>query len=174
MRQILLSVLLLTTAACTQNARFTAIPSVSQRPATPSECTNGGIVVTVNGTENIICNGANGSDGSPGSSCSVASMIGGATITCTDGTSAVVLNGQDGAPATGLGIKEIVHPCGQLGVTTEILLRLTDNTIIAHYAGNGTHQQFLSLLTPGNYSTTGVSGNCNFNIGPAPNYNVTY
>lgn len=43
--------------------------------------------------------GSQGEAGADGSSCSVAQVSGGAIITCTDGTSAIILNGADGRDA---------------------------------------------------------------------------
>lgn len=58
---------------------------------------------------------------------------------------------------------EVVNPCNVTTVVTnEIFLRLDATTIIAvYYTGYSSH---LSVLSPGDYTTTGVSGNCNFRI----------
>ncbi len=115
--------------------------------------------------------GADGQDGAPGSSCSVQQMSNGAIITCQDGTSAVILNGADGsdAPPTAYSVVELINPCGDAPGYDEILLRLHNGQLIAHFShGN---KQFLTLLTPGTYQTTDGT-NCLFSVDS--NLNVTW
>lgn len=107
-----------------------------------------------------------GPKGKDGSSCSVSRVSGGAVIACTDGTSALVVdgadgingldgaNGADGQPAAlnPLDIVEIMNPCGDAQGFDEILLKLRDGTILAHYSHGS--RQFLVELSPGAYTTT--------------------
>lgn len=119
--------------------------------------------------------GSVGPTGSPGASCSVTRYSNGATISCTDGTSVVVLDGVDGAPGspgptgstgvdgspgpagssaspTSYTVVEIVDPCGQQTQFDEVLFRLENNQLVAHYASGS--NQFLTIVGPGNYVTT--------------------
>jgi hypothetical protein len=72
-------------------------------------------------------------------------------------------NGQDGqdAPPTPYTVVGLVDPCGDQNGFDEVLLRLGNGQLMAHYsAGN---QQFLSILGPGNYVTTDGTS-CSFTI----------
>lgn len=60
-----------------------------------------------------------------------------------------------------LDVSEIIDPCGSQGAYDEVLLRLGNGQIMAHYA-SGTNQ-FLTLLSAGNYVTTDGT-NCHFTI----------
>lgn len=64
---------------------------------------------------------------------------------------------------SGQTIIELINPCGDSPLVTheEVLLRLSDGRILAHYA-SGTNQ-FLVEVQPGNYVTTDGS-NCHFTI----------
>lgn len=103
--------------------------------------------------------GATGPQGAPGVGCSVSQAVGGALITC-GATSVVVLdgaagtNGTDGqdAPPTPYTVTEMLDPCGDESGYDEILLRLANGALIAHYASGS--QQFLTSIGPGNYVTT--------------------
>lgn len=108
-------------------------------------------------------NGSVGPKGADGSSCSVTQTINGLIISCTDGTSAVLLNGKDGedAPSTPYSITEIINPCGDSPGFDEILFRTHSNQIIAHFSSGGL--QFLTILSPGSYRTTD-SESCLFSI----------
>lgn len=135
------------------------------------------------------CSGPeDGNNGKNGSSCSVQSAVNGAVIFCTDGSSSLITNGQDGvdgAPgATGPtgssgqdghdglpgldgrngvdAITEIIDPCGNNpGQFDEILLRLGTGELLAYFeSGNN---RFLSLISPGHYSTTD-SSHCSFTV----------
>jgi hypothetical protein len=122
--------------------------------------------------------GQPGTNGNNGSSCSVEDMIGGAIISCTDGTSAILLDGQDGASGRdGLDGKDgkdgmdasllpfsivgFVDPCGPQSTYDEILIQLTNGQIVAHFS-SGT-RQFLASIGPGNYITTDGTG-CRFTV----------
>lgn len=64
---------------------------------------------------------------------------------------------------SGQTIVETINPCGDSPSVTyeEVLLRLSDGRILAHYASG--YNQFLVELLPGNYVTTDGS-NCHFSI----------
>lgn len=107
--------------------------------------------------------GAQGSQGPEGSSCSAQPVVGGALITCTDGTSVVLWNGVDGrngvdgqdgadAPPTAYTVVGLVDPCGKQSSFDEVLLRLQNGDLLAHYASG--NQQFLARISPGSYVTT--------------------
>lgn len=104
--------------------------------------------------------GATGPAGNDGSSCSVNPVVGGALITCADGTSVVLWNGtngadgQDGAdaPPTAYTVVGLGDPCGKQSSFDEVLLRLQNGDLLAHYASG--NQQFLAKITPGSYVTT--------------------
>jgi len=115
-----------------------------------------------------------GSDGSDGSSCSVNQTVNGAIISCQDGTTAIVTNGTNGidgldgtdgqdAPPTAYSVTELINPCGQTPGFNEVLLRLHNNQIIAHFSSG--NLQFLSVIGPGSYVTTD-SSSCQFTIHP--------
>lgn len=113
--------------------------------------------------------GPAGPNGVPGSSCSVSRTIGGSLIQCTDGTSAVVLdgiNGADGrdgvdAPPTPYTVTSIYDPCGKQTTYDEVLLRLANGQLLAHYASGSL--QYLTVIGPGNYVTTDNSS-CYFTV----------
>lgn len=107
--------------------------------------------------------GTNGKDGKNGESCTVERVSNGAIITCPGAESVVILNGTDGAngqdgedgqdaPATAYTVVELIDPCGAQPGFNEVLLRMANGQLIAHYAqGN---KQFLAVIGPGNYMTT--------------------
>jgi hypothetical protein len=96
-------------------------------------------------------------------------MIGGAIISCTDGTSEILLDGQDGASGRdGLDGKDgkdgmdasllpfsivgFIDPCGPQSTYDEILIQLNNGQLVAHFS-SGT-RQFLASIGPGTYITT--------------------
>lgn len=119
--------------------------------------------------------GRDGVDGATGSSCSVSTVVpspvvapnGGARITCTDGTDALLLNGSNGtnAPPTPYTVTQIVKPCPNIsGSFPEVLLVLQDRSILASASSNGSALTTrLALLSPGNYVTTD-GRSCNFTV----------
>lgn len=111
--------------------------------------------------------GRNGLDGKDGSSCAVEQLVNGAIITCENGTTAVILNGENAAP-TAYTVVEHVDVCGKQSSFDEILLRLANGQIIAHFSSGS--NQFLSLLPSGNYRTTDGT-NCDFAVDV--NLNIT-
>lgn len=116
--------------------------------------------------------GMDGADGAAGSSCSVSTVAsspgvapnGGARITCSDGTDALLLNGTN-APSTPYTITQVVKPCPLVsGSFPEVLLVLQDRSILASATSNGSALTTrLALLTPGNYVTTD-GRSCNFTV----------
>lgn len=98
--------------------------------------------------------GPSGSPGTDGSSCSVVRVIGGSIISCTDGTIGVILDGQDGvsAPPTPYTVTSLYDPCGHQSSYDEVLLRLANGQLLAHYASGAL--QYLTIVGPGNYVTT--------------------
>lgn len=117
-----------------------------------------------------------GLSGKHGSSCTVEQTANGAVILCEDGTSAVIVNGTDGAQGEqgeagengqdllpgAYTIAEIFDPCSDGPGYDEVLLVLQNGQILAHYSGGG-NLQFLSLIGPGNYRTTDQQS-CNFTV----------
>lgn len=58
---------------------------------------------------------------------------------------------------TNLSITEIIDPCGDGVGYDEVVLRLSDGSLIAYMEvgqGQGIQKRFLAVLTPGNYITT--------------------
>jgi len=104
-----------------------------------------------------------GPAGMDGASCTVAQLINGAIISCTDGTTALIVNGADGedAPPSAYTVTELVDPCGDQPGFDEVLFRLYNGTLIAHYSHGS--RQFLTVVGPGNYQTTD-GHSCNFNV----------
>lgn len=125
--------------------------------------------------------GADGQNGVDGSSCSVFQEDGGARIQCTDGSEAFVSHGSDGADgldgADGIdgidgldgapaelpptSIVEVIDLCGNASNFGEVLLRLANGQLLAHYS-QGNKQHFV-LVEPNSYvSTDGFS--CFFTV----------
>lgn len=119
-------------------------------------------------------NGKDGAPGEPGSSCSVTQLENGAQILCGDNTGAIILNGavgqmgasgQDGrdlaaGPYTIVGI---IDPCGKQSAYDEVLIRLGNSQLLAHYSDGA--KQFFVLIGPGSYRTTDGT-NCHFEVQP--------
>lgn len=98
-----------------------------------------------------------GPPGVDGSSCSVTPAVGGVLISCTDGTSAVLMDGEDGengedAPPTPYTVTEMIDPCGDQAQFDEILMRLANDQLVAHFSSGSL--EFLTVIPPGNYVTT--------------------
>lgn len=110
--------------------------------------------------------GPRGYTGPKGLSCSVQSLPGGTTISCSDGTSAFIRDGIDGqngrdAPPTPYTVTEVIDPCGSQGTYDEVLLRMSNGKLLAHYASGAA--QYLTLIGPGSYITTDNTS-CFFSI----------
>lgn len=58
-------------------------------------------------------------------------------------------------------VTEVVDPCGDGPGFDEVLLRMSNGQLLAHYT-NG-HYQFLTIVAPGHYSTTDQQ-ECHFTI----------
>lgn len=110
--------------------------------------------------------GSAGSNGASGSNCTVTQNDDGATISCTDGTSATITdgaNGHDGAAGTKITPEQF---CTQGFVPTypssfpEYGL-LIDGVVYGVYSANG---GFLAALPPGQYSSNGINASCTFTI----------
>lgn len=109
-----------------------------------------------------------GTPGEPGDDCTVESMVGGAIIHCGE-TSAVILNGIDGAqgPQGAPGVTSpynivgVIDPCGDGPGFDEILLQMQNGQLVAYFETGG--NRFLSLLSNGNYRTTDQQS-CNFSV----------
>ena len=119
-----------------------------------------------------------------GNSCTVVEDSAGATITCTDGTSATVSNGQDGTqgpkgdqgeqgpqgeigpqgpqgipgPVEGSSIVEMIDPCGASSTPDEVLLKLSNGSLLAWYLDLG-----LVELEDGRFRTTDAQ-QCHFDV----------
>jgi len=110
--------------------------------------------------------GERGDDGKDAQSCTVVQMVNGATISCPDGSTTAILNGAPGAdgppaPASAYSVVEVINPCGSQAVFDEVLLKLANGQIMAHFASGS--QQFLALIGPGNYTTTDNTS-CKFTV----------
>ena len=134
------------------------------------------------------CSGVRGYTGKDGASCTVEQLANGAAITCEDGSTSLILNGAQGAigmsgpigpqgnpgvspPAGNYDVVGLVDPCGDGPGADEVLLRLRDGRLLAHYSSGS--YEFLALIGTGLWRTTDQQS-CYFNVGLAPNYNVTY
>lgn len=95
--------------------------------------------------------GSTGPAGEDGSDCTVTAVVGGQMISCTDGTFGVVLDGTD-APPTPYTVTEMIDPCGDQTAFDEILMRLANDQLVAHFSSGSL--EFLTTLPPGNYVTT--------------------
>lgn len=71
-------------------------------------------------------------------------------------------DGLPGTPAVGAALSAVINPCGDDPAVAyeEVLLKFSDGTILAYFAGSG---GFLVALTPGNYVTTDGT-NCHFTV----------
>ena len=93
--------------------------------------------------------GSQGVAGEDGTTCSVVQDVGGATITCSDGSSAYIADGADGLDAP-FAISEVRDPCGDGPGPDEVILIFATGEWVAWYQNLG-----LSILTPGGtYQTT--------------------
>jgi hypothetical protein len=126
--------------------------------------------------------GPQGVAGKPGVSCTAS----GQTVSCSDGTQAVLTPGTPGvpgpagpagadgapgapgpagadAPASPYNVVAVISPCPTSAVPFhEVLLRLANGELLAHY-DDGAAKQFLTLVTPGAYVLTDGSG-CYFTV----------
>lgn len=82
----------------------------------------------------VVMDGTNGADGQAG-------------VDGIDGVDAVI---------------EVIAPCND--PYNEVLIRMSDGTVIGHYSGGTVNKQALVVLTPGAYVTTGRGSTCHFNV----------
>lgn len=118
-------------------------PTGPQGPSAPAgrDGTNG-----TDGTD-----GAGGKTGNAGKDCTVVQGIGGATISCGDGTSAVITNGSST-------VVQVVDPCGSQSTKDDTLLVIGGKVYGIVTTSNKT---FLTDLVPGVY-TTRDGTNCHY------------
>lgn len=102
--------------------------------------------------------GKDGAAGTPGQSCSVTQLPdhSGALILCQDGTSTVVLNGQNAAPVV---MKQL---CPAVASSFPEQAFVLGGKLYAVYSANGNAS--LAVLTPGTYTTTAPGQNCTFTV----------
>lgn len=146
MKKILWAVAFLL-AACS-DTKFTAVS-----PCEVVEQTTNGVKLVCSGRVFELFNGADGADGKDGAD-------------GRDGTDGK--DGADGPPAAGLTIVKIIDPCGDFtGHYDEILLKLSDGTIVVYFKDNGA-REFLAVLSAGTYQTTDAQ-KCIFTVDNAGN-----
>jgi len=148
---ILLAIVALT--ACDQSKPDTEVlqappvPVLTQ-PASSQQCPNGGVQVTIGSAISVLCNGLDGNTG---------------------GLGPVGPKGSPGLDATPV---EAIQLCPGVdtypSVFTEYALCL-DNQLYAVYS---IPNAFLTLLTPGSYTSKGIGSACNLTV--APNCVVTH
>jgi hypothetical protein len=110
-----------------------------------------------------------GVPGKDGSSCTVTTLTpnasapnGGSTISCTDGTSNLVLNGSNGAAGTVVQpVQFCAHPVTTYPNTFSELGFCIAGKIYAVYSQNS---GFLVVLPDGNYSSNGINSSCSFTV----------
>ena len=178
MKYLVVSILALSVTAC-DNASMSPTKTL-YKGCSVTSTPSGAVVTCPDGTTAPILNGNDGADGSDGES--IVGPTGPQGETGPKGETGAVgptgpsgadgADGADGTPGVNA-ILEVIHPCGTSGTQSEVLLRLADNRILAHYSGGG-NNQFFSILDPGTYITTALAGNCVFTVGPAPGYVITH
>lgn len=149
-------------------------PGQDAEPCTVYDSVTGAVIVCPDGTTQAIKDGQNGATGPQGvagpegQSCTIQQFPGNAVITCGD-TQAVIYDGAEGtpgvpgqdAPPTPYTITEMLDPCGDGPGYDEVLLRLANGNLVAHFfSGNF---QFLTTLSPGAYVTTDQQA-CQFSV----------
>jgi hypothetical protein len=134
---------------------------------------NGALISCSDGTQVVLVNGADGIDG-------LAGRVGADGADGTDGLDGVDgINGVDGvdgvdgangvdgtdganAPPTPYTVTQLIDPCGETPGFNEVLLRLANGMLLAHYSHGS--RQFLTVITPGTYTTTQGSPECTFTV----------
>lgn len=131
----------------------------------------------------MACTGPKGDKGETGLNglgCSTTQLDNGSLIICPDDSTSIILNGpvgpkgDRGLPGQDLqagayNVVATINPCGKQGTHDEVLFKLNNGQILAHYSD--ANKQFLTLLSPGNYRTTDGT-NCNFSVDS--DFNVTW
>lgn len=125
---------------------YIADPTITQAPATPSQCPYGGITVSVNsGVPEVICNGATGLPGLQGP---------------TGQTGQTGSPGIDITPITFIqfcpGTPSYPSSFPEIGICV-------NGSIYAVYSANG---GFLTYTPPGVYNSNGIGVSCTFTILP--------
>lgn len=137
--------------SCDQRSTYIAPPiSVIMRPASPTECSNGGTYIQVQDKDIIVCNGQSGAVG----------PIGATGPAGLPGT-----NGSDGAPGIDPTPITAVNLCP--GTTTYPSTFIELGLCINHklYGVYSEHEGFLVEIVPGAYSSRGHGSQCNFTVG---------
>jgi len=124
-------------------------PIITQSPATETQCPTGGTVITVDGSQSIICNGAVGSPGVPGLS-----------IVGPSGPQGPA--GQPGAPGTQISIVQFCSGTTTYPITFSEVGFCIDGNLYATYSAN---DGFSSLIPPGQYQSNGINSSCTFTVG---------
>ena len=124
-------------------------PTITLLPATETQCPTGGSVITVNGSQSVICNGAVGSPGAPGLS-----------IVGPSGPQGPA--GQPGAPGTQISIVQFCSGTTTYPLTFAEVGFCIDGNLYATYSAN---DGFSSLIPPGQYSSNGINSSCTFTVG---------
>jgi hypothetical protein len=121
-----------------------------------NQLSNGAEIVCGGVTKAVILNGTNGSDGSNG-------LNGNDGANGRDGTNGT--NGVDGlnAPTIPYTVVAIIDPCGKQSAYDEVLLKLENGNILAHYSDG--NKEFLTFVGPGSYRTTDGTS-CAFTVFP--------
>lgn len=116
-----------------------------------------GALITCGENTVVVLNGKDGLDGTDGQN-GAAGRDGVDGHNGTNGSNGT--NGQD-APQSAYAVVSVIDPCGTSSGFNEILLKLANGQIIAHYSqGN---KEFLSFIGPGSYVTTDFSP-CYFTV----------
>lgn len=114
--------------------------------------------------------GPQGVPGSNGSSCSVTTVspggvapTGGAIISCTDGTSALVLNGSNGNDGTLVTPTQLCSGVSSYPTTFVEVAFCINNRLYGVYSDRG---GFLTEVLQGTWSSNGINSSCTFTVGP--------
>lgn len=121
-----------------------------------------GAVITCGGNSVVVFNGPAGADGE-----SIVGPQGPKGDPGKDGVDGKDgIDGQDGAdaPPTPYTVTELIDPCGDAPGYDEVLMRLHNGLLVAHFA-SGT-KQFLTVIGPGTYMTTDGTA-CTFTVSPS-------
>lgn len=118
--------------------------------------------------------GPTGNQGPQGPSCSVSTTMAGALITCPDGTSSLITNGQQGVQGA-QGQQGVSGTPGSVVTPIQFCSNVTpsypstfpesgfciNNQMYGVYSAN---DGFLALLPPGAYRSNAIGNSCNFTI----------
>lgn len=107
--------------------------------------------------------GNTGPMGPPGTSCFVVSALGGANINCSDGSSAPILDGLNGAPGTTISIVQFCAGATSYPTTFVEVGFCINNELWAVYSeSNG----FMVKVPPGIYQSHAHNSSCTFTVAP--------